>query len=128
MRKRMNKKITSILITTFMLISGFPSSAHHSFSAHFTDDETVEIKGTVKKFYWSNPHAFIFLNVESIHGEIEEWRIEMSNTIGLSRRGWDKDTISTGDILSITGNPARVKSRRMIHMKTLKRESDGFEY
>ena len=30
--------------------------------------------------------------------------------------------------LHITGNPARVTTRHMIHVKTLKRETDGFEY
>jgi len=110
-----------------LLINSSNLAAHHSFAAHFLADEVVEITGTVKNFYWANPHAFIFLNVVNAAGEIEEWRLEMSNTIGLSRRGWNKDTIVTGDKLHITGNPARVTSRKMIHVKTLKRESDGFE-
>jgi len=117
----------------FLLLSGFilfstPGFAHHSFAAHFIVDEVVEFSGTVTKFYWRNPHAFIFLDVENEAGEIEEWRVEMSNTIGLTRRGWNKNTIAVGDKLHITGNPARVTSRHMAHIKTLKRESDGFEY
>lgn len=123
----MNIRI-KILIAGAMLLTCVTAQAHHSFAAHFLSDQTVEIQGTVKQFYWTNPHAFIFLNVENEAGDIEEWRIEMSNTIGLTRRGWDKQTFKKGDYLVITGNPARVASRRMIHIKTLKREADGLEY
>ena len=122
------KTTYSIIFIVSMLFPGMQAHAHHSFAAHFLPDETVEVKGTVKQFYWTNPHAFIFLNVENESGEIEEWRIEMSNTIGLTRRGWDKETIKQGDVLHITGNPARVASRHMLHIKTLQRESDGLAY
>ena len=126
----MNITKYTLTAAVFLLSSGIssPGFAHHSFSAHFVEDEVVELEGTVKKFYWANPHAFIFINVVNEAGEEEEWRIEMGNTIAMSRRGWDKNTIETGDKLHVTGNPARVISRRMIHLKTLKRESDGFEY
>lgn len=128
MRKIPIKFKIGLLLLAGLLTNSVTSFAHHSFSAHFLSDESVAVTGTVKKFYWSNPHAFIFLNVVNEAGEVEEWRLEMSNTIGLSRRGWNKNTIAIGDKLHITGNPARVTSRRMVHVKTLKRESDGFEY
>ena len=118
-----------IRISAFLLTvtAATGANAHHSFAAHFDSSQKIEITGTVKQFYWTNPHAFIFLDVKNEAGESEEWRIEMSNTIGLSRRGWDKNTIVTGDILHVTGNPARVASRHMVHIRTLKRESDGLE-
>ena len=122
------KYIFRLILSASFLCNSLPVTAHHSFAAHFIADQVVEINGTVKKFYWSNPHAFIFLNVVNTAGEIEEWRLEMSNTIGLSRRGWGKNTIVTGGKLHITGNPARATTRPMIHVITLKRETDGFEY
>ncbi|MBF8269250.1 MAG: hypothetical protein HW386_959 [Gammaproteobacteria bacterium] len=122
------KFIYRVLLSASLLCASSAVSAHHSFAAHFHSDQVVEVTGTVKNFFWTNPHAFIFLEVVNAAGETEEWRLEMSNTIGLSRRGWNKTTIATGDRLHVTGNPARVASRHMIHVKTLQREADGFEY
>ena len=122
------RAISRILIFTILIGNSQIAPAHHSFAAHFVPDQVIEVSGTVKKFYWANPHAFIFLNVINEQGITVEWHLEMANTIALSRRGWDKDTIAEGDMIVVTGNPARVESRHMIHVKTLKRDADGFEY
>jgi len=121
------KTLCKTCLAILLIGNGTVALAHHSFAAHFIADEVVEVKGTVKKFYWANPHAFIFLNVVNTAGETEEWHLEMANTIALSRRGWDKNSLAPGDVLHVIGNPARVSSRHMIHVKSLKRESDGFE-
>ena len=37
----------------------------------------VTVKGTVKRFEWTNPHAFIFLDAKDDKGASVEWEIEM---------------------------------------------------
>lgn len=103
--------------------------AHHSTPAHYDMNQRVEIEGTVTRFYWRNPHSFIFLEVTAPDGSKAEWHAEMSNTIGLTRSGWTPETIKTGDRLTVTGAPARDTSRdKLIFLRGLKRASDGFTY
>ena len=39
-----------------------PAFAHHS-GAMFDRAKTVELKGTIKQFGWTNPHAYIAIDV-----------------------------------------------------------------
>src|SRR5688572_13877684 len=50
--------------------------AHHS-TAMYDMATPVTVKGTVKRFEWTNPHAFIFLDVKDDKGESVEWEIEL---------------------------------------------------
>ena len=102
--------------------------AHHSTPANFFVDQSVTLEGVVTQFYWRNPHAFIFMEVANEAGELEEWHVEMSNTIGLGRRGWTPDTIRAGDVITVSGNPTRDPARKMVHMRSLTRPADGLEY
>lgn len=102
--------------------------AHHSTPANFVVDENVTLDGIVTQFYWRNPHAFIFMAITNDAGETEEWHVEMSNTIGLTRRGWTPETLQPGDVLTVIGNPARDPARRMVHIQSMTRASDGFAY
>ena len=46
-----------------VLLSGVPAAAHHSFAAEYDATKKVELKGTVTKFEWTNPHAHFYLDV-----------------------------------------------------------------
>ena len=41
------------------------SHGHHSFSAEFDRDKPIELTGTVTKVEWTNPHARIYIDVET---------------------------------------------------------------
>ena len=47
--------------------------AHHS-TAMYDMANPVTVKGTVKRFEWTNPHAFIFLDVKDAQGATVEWK------------------------------------------------------
>ena len=53
--------------------------AHHSFSM-FDHDETQSIlTGTVTAFEWTNPHAYIEVDVPDEKGAIKHWSVEMGS-------------------------------------------------
>ncbi len=56
---------------------------------------------------WTNPHVWIRLEVVDDEGNTVKWGVETSNPLDLGRRGWNRNTFSPGDKVTITVNPAR---------------------
>ena len=83
-----------------------PVGAHHSF-AMFDQTKTVTIKGQVIQFQWTNPHAFIELDVPNDQGSADRWSIELNSPNNLTRQGWRRSSVAAGTAASITLNPLR---------------------
>jgi len=77
--------------------------AHHSFAAEFDANVPVELTGTVTKVDWANPHTYFHIDVTSPKGEVESWALEMGSPNGLMRRGWTRDSMKVGDVVTVTG-------------------------
>ncbi len=101
-----------VLLITMLLSFGIPAWAHHSFSAVFDADSPVEANGTVTKVEWRNPHAWIYIDVEGENGNVVNWAFELGSPNGLRRRGWSRDTVKVGDVISVSGYRARDGSNR----------------
>jgi Family of unknown function (DUF6152) len=84
-----------------------PVYAHHSF-AMFDAEKAQTIAGTVKDFQWTNPHAWIMLDVAK-EGQAQPatWAIEMGGPGGLARQGWRPKTLTPGMPVSVTVHPLR---------------------
>src|ERR1700722_8135587 len=80
-------------LSSSILLSLWPALAHHS-SAAFDLEHRITVKGTVTKFEWANPHAFIYLDVKNQSGVVEPWRVEGNSPNMLSRAGWKKEMIN----------------------------------
>jgi hypothetical protein len=88
--------------------------AHHSFAVFFSSDKDVaSIKGTVKAYRFTNPHGVIDLVVPTASGGEEPWRVETNSPSILVRRGWTKDSLAVGEIITIQGWRARDGSNYM---------------
>jgi len=92
---------TALLAASFAL----PVAAHHSF-AMFDQSKTVTLTGTVTQFQWTNPHSFIEIDAATRNG-VEHWSIELNSPNNLTRQGWKRTTVKTGDKVTITLNPLR---------------------
>jgi uncharacterized protein DUF6152 len=91
-----------------------PVAAHHSFAAEFDAAQPITIRGKVTKISWTNPHVWIYLNVaDEKTGKVENWGFEMGAPQQVRARGWDRDTLKTGDELIVEGSRARDGSSRM---------------
>jgi uncharacterized protein DUF6152 len=87
--------------------------AHHS-TAMYDMANPVTVKGAVKRFEWTNPHAFIFLDVKDDKGGSTEWEIELMSLNHLRSYGWIRTTVKPGDVISATGGAARSGAPSMI--------------
>lgn len=89
-----------------------PVWAHHSFSAVFSADSPIEVSGTVTEIDWRNPHAWIYIDIEGADGNVVNWAFEIGSPNGLKRRGWSRNTVKVGDVISVSGYRARDGSNR----------------
>jgi DNA/RNA endonuclease YhcR with UshA esterase domain len=90
-----------------------PVFAHHSTSMYDMGNP-VTVTGTVKKFEWTNPHAFVYLEVKDDKGNITEWEVEMMSLNHLRGYGWTRNTVKPGDVISCTGGAAKSGAPSMI--------------
>jgi hypothetical protein len=102
------KKFGLILAVTFAsLLFSTPLMAHHG-EANYDTDKVASVKGTVSDFQFINPHTLITLDVKNDKGEIEKWACEMRSPSMLVRvGGWDKNTLKSGDVITVFGYRAK---------------------
>jgi len=103
-------KLTSFVTALYLgiaLVCVVPASwAHHS-GAMFDKTRTIQIRGVVKEFLWTNPHASFKVDVPGAGGEPQLWLIEMNAPGNLVHEGWKRNTIKAGDQVTVTVNPLR---------------------
>src|ERR1700735_4637053 len=102
---KMNLRIMGLAIALGMLPGAIPSFAHHS-TAMYNMASPTTVTGTVKRFEWTNPHAFIYLEVTDEKGAKVEGAIEMMSLNHLKSYGWLHDTVKPGDTITCTGGGA----------------------
>jgi uncharacterized protein DUF6152 len=102
-----------LLAALALVLSTGTITAHHS-TAMYDNEHPVTVTGVVKKFEWTNPHAFIYLDVKNDKGGTVEWEVEMMSLNHLRGYGWTSKTVKPGDMISCTGSPARSGAPSMI--------------
>jgi hypothetical protein len=84
-----------------------PAAAHHSFPAQYDVDKPITLTGRVTKVEWTNPHIFIYADVTGADGAVASWAFEMGGPNALLRRGWKRDSVKAGDLVTFEGSLAR---------------------
>src|SRR3569832_2236734 len=94
---QVSKKMLALAGVAVVALAAAPAFAHHSF-AMFDNQKNVTLDGTVKEFQWTNPHSWIQLVVKDpATGKEVEWSIEGGSPNGLSRSGWKRTSLKSGD-------------------------------
>ena len=101
-----------LVLSALVLAYGASLSAHHSFAAEFDANQPVQLKGTVAKVEWINPHTWIHLDVKKPDGTTERWMIEGGTPNTLLRRGLTKASLPEGTELVVDGYKAKNGSNR----------------
>jgi uncharacterized protein DUF6152 len=101
-----------VALAVLMTVPVAPISAHHSFAAEFDASKPVTIKGVVAQIEWKNPHVWFYVNVKEADGRTTRWGCEMGAPHQLQQRGWLRDTMKIGEVVTVEGSLARDGSKR----------------
>ena len=86
-----------------LMLPAVPIRAHHAFAAEYDADKPITLTGTVTKLEWLNPHARIYIDVKDESGTVVNWDCELGPPNGLMRRGWNRNSLKAGHVVTITG-------------------------
>ena len=103
----MRLRTFAILGVTGVLLAAAPLLAHHSFAAEYDAKKPIELKGTITKVDWMNPHVYFYIDVKDESGKIDNWAFEMGPPRLLERGGWKKSTMKEGDEVIVSGTLAK---------------------
>jgi hypothetical protein len=95
-----------------LLLAGSAVSAHHSFAAEFDANKPIQLRGTVAKVEWINPHTWIHIDVKDADGKLERWMVEGGTPNTLLRRGLTRDSLPEGTEILVDGYRAKNGSNR----------------
>jgi hypothetical protein len=104
-------------------VAAVPALAHHSFAAEYDSAKPITLTGTVTKVEWMNPHARFYLDVKDDSGKVTNWEFELGSPNGLMRRGWTRNSLKEGDVVTVDGSLAKDGSK-LANARTVKL-SDG---
>jgi Family of unknown function (DUF6152) len=99
----MSGRSVLLLASLIVIATALPVRAHHSFAAEYDRDKPITLTGTVTKVEWTNPHARIYIDVKDDKGNVVNWDFELGPPNGLMRRGWNRNSLRQGHVVTIDG-------------------------
>lgn len=102
--------LCALALLSFTTLHSEALYAHHNQYQQFDRERERVVTGTVERFAWQNPHAYIYIaSAES--SEARSWRIETLSIAFMRQMGWGPDTLRAGDNVTVTINPSRTEGR-----------------
>ena len=94
------------------LATATPLRAHHAFASEFDAAQPINLRGTVTRVEWINPHTWIHIDVKDSSGKTVAWMIEGGTPNTLLRRGVDKNSLPAGTEIIVDGYRAKNGTNR----------------
>ena len=119
--------IAKVVLACFILTAvAVPALAHHN-AAAFNTQQEIKITGAVTQYKFKNPHVYMTVQVKNADGSTTAMEVEAGAASVLNPLGFNKDSVAVGDVVTITGNPARNNPDKLMLGKDLvKRDGTYF--
>jgi hypothetical protein len=91
-----------------------PALAHHAFATEFDASLEGEVKGTVTRVWWQNPHIRYDVAMKMPDGSTQEWALLPPGNLPTYRReNWSEQTVQVGYAVSAKGNLGRDGAKKL---------------
>lgn len=80
--------------------------------AAYDSTRQIKLHGPVTRIEWTNPRAYLFLNVEDSGGTITNWAVDFGNPLDLEKNGWKRSALNIGDVVTVDAVPLRGSTRQ----------------
>lgn len=98
------RRIRGVSLLVFIAAGAVAALAHHSFAV-YDHSKTLNLQGTVTKWQWSNPHAYLDIDVKDASGAVKHYTLEGTSINMLQRTGWRSNMIKAGDQVKAVAAP-----------------------
>lgn len=98
---------TLIGVALLMLAVTPAAFAHHSAAATYEASHTIEIRGTVVRVSWTNPHCHVYIAAADGPFKGQTYSVELGSPSVLVESGWTRTLVKPGDTVVIRVNPSR---------------------
>ena len=102
----MSKSKLSVPTAFMLLVPATPLFAHHGTAGSYDQTKTVTVQGTVKEFWWRNPHSALFVNGADEAGKPVIYALEMGSPQTLVKIGYTRTTFKPGDKITMPMHPS----------------------
>ena len=89
-----------------LIVGATTLQAHHSF-AMFDTQNRVTLTGSVSKFQWTNPHAYIEIDVPDGNNPPKHWTVELGSPSILMQGGWKFSDVKPNQKITVVLSPLR---------------------
>ena len=102
MMRLIRRRLAWFCFVTVMMTGSLLS--HHSFAV-YDHTKTLTLKGTVTRWQWSNPHAYLDIDIREESGTTKHFTLEGTSINMLQRMGWRYNMIKAGDQVTAVAAP-----------------------
>ena len=83
-----------------------PVYAHHSQGMYDISTWTM-LEGAIRRVRWTNPHAWVFVDVEDEQGQVQIWAMGATTPPGIEEAGVSRDDVQPGDRIGVLCYPIK---------------------
>jgi hypothetical protein len=99
--------LTRLLACAGLCLALAPAAGAHHSQSEYDLRAKVDVAGTVTRVDWRSPHVWVYVDVTDDKGQTVNWSFELPSPVTLMRRGWTRDSLKSGDRVSVSAAPAR---------------------